>query len=707
MDQPTYKHKSGSSKRSAQAAMKLRKAGSKCAKLTSFMSPASSISTSSAAIPESTNITEGESQPPDKSTFTNENEQAIEHTERELPASREVEEEQISVITALNAIRSHEVEEEEISVSTPLNDISTFQDRTITKELKVEIVKLGAHQPVMSFPKTDGCSFSKTFYVFVNDLGESRPRWWLGYSSSLDTAYCHCCWLFSDHPKQWKDWKHLHTRLKEHGQLKSHIKASHALQAFLSNQSIDTALKTQIEEENQRWKYIMNVQIDVLRTLCALNLPLRGSSGNIDDPDCGVYLTIMKLMARHIPQLSIHLNSGKRIKYMSNTIMEEQVRTIAGITRQRLLDDINEAVFWTIIIDGTTDISKTDQLALLVRYVKTQYGERKVEVKESFVDFFNVSDHTAKGLTDGILRCCKKHNLKMENLVGQAYDGASVMKAKDGGVQQLLRQMISDGGEEPFVPYVHCPPHQLNLVAVHAAEKNASIVTLNFFGMLQEFYTFFASSPQRRWSLLEERSKAVSTSKASLLEVALAENEDNIECDNDNRDSHDTTPNTKEAMVNRPRASSTLKSTSCTRWSANANATSALKENLPAVLDSLELLVEARHDAKEVAAAITLQKSLDFQFVVALLFWDKVLQTINVSSKLLQKKDNDLFQVVQFMDQTAQSIQGYRTDEFFQSLLLEARQLWETCGLDPDLSKFEEKRVVYKKRMTGEYTAHK
>jgi hypothetical protein len=108
-----------------------------------------------------------------------------------------------------------------------------------------------------------------------------------------------------------------------------------------------------------------------------------------------------------------------------------------------------------------------------------------------------------------------------------------------------------------------------------------------------------------------------------------------------------------------------------------------------------------------VAAAITLQKSLDFQFVVALLFWDKVLQTINASSKLLQKKDNDLFQVVKFMDQTAQSIQGYRTDEFFQSLLLEVRQLWETCGLDPDLSKFEEKRVVYKKRMTGEYTAHK
>jgi hypothetical protein len=144
--------------------------------------------------------------------------------------------------------------------------------------------------------------------------------------------------------------------LKEHGQLKSHIKASHSLQAFLSNQSIDTALKTQIEEENQRWKYIMNIQIYVLRTLCALNLPLRGSSGNIDDPDCEVYLTIMKLMTRHIPQLFIHLNSGKRIKYMSNTITEEQVRTIAGITRQRLLDDINEAVFWKIIIDGTTDI---------------------------------------------------------------------------------------------------------------------------------------------------------------------------------------------------------------------------------------------------------------------------------------------------------------------------------------------------------------
>ena len=80
--------------------------------------------------------------------------------------------------------------------------------------------------------------------------------------------------------------------------------------------------------------------MDVLRTLSALNLPLRGSSLKITDSNCGVYLTIMKLLARYVPQLQHHLSSTNRINYLSNTIMEEQVVTLAKISREKVLQEI-------------------------------------------------------------------------------------------------------------------------------------------------------------------------------------------------------------------------------------------------------------------------------------------------------------------------------------------------------------------------------
>jgi hypothetical protein len=62
-----------------------------------------------------------------------------------------------------------------------------------------------------------------------------------------------------------------------------------------------------------------------------------GSSSNIDARNCGVYLAIMKLLARDVPQLERHLSSGNRVKYLSNTVMEEEIATFAKISRQKIL----------------------------------------------------------------------------------------------------------------------------------------------------------------------------------------------------------------------------------------------------------------------------------------------------------------------------------------------------------------------------------
>ena len=82
--------------------------------------------------------------------------------------------------------------------------------------------------------------------------------------------------------------------------------------------------------------------------------------------------------------------------------------------------------------------------------------------------------------------------------MGQCHDDASVISGRVEGVQQKLKEYI---GQNAFVPYVHCPAHQLNLVIRHEAEHDADTTVNNLFWSLQSIYVCFASS-HLRWNKL-------------------------------------------------------------------------------------------------------------------------------------------------------------------------------------------------------------
>ena len=58
-----------------------------------------------------------------------------------------------------------------------------------------------------------------------------------------------------------------------------------------------------------------------------------------------------------------------------------------------ILQEMREAKYFAIMCDSTPDISHTDQMALLVRYVTIQNSI--AQVKESFLTFFTLSEKTA------------------------------------------------------------------------------------------------------------------------------------------------------------------------------------------------------------------------------------------------------------------------------------------------------------------------
>ena len=81
-----------------------------------------------------------------------------------------------------------------------------------------------------------------------------------------------------------------------------------------------------------------------------------------------------------------------------------------------------------------------------------------IVVRESFIGFTDVTDHSAASLEKKTVKMIEDRGLNITNCRGQGYDGASVMSGVYSGVQARI------SAHEPNAVYVHCAAHNLNLV---------------------------------------------------------------------------------------------------------------------------------------------------------------------------------------------------------------------------------------------------
>lgn len=124
-------------------------------------------------------------------------------------------------------------------------------------------------------------------------------------------------------------------------------------------------------------------------------------------------------------------------------------------------------------MDSILDITKLDQLSVIIRYTVINFEEKKLEVKESFVGFFELKHHGAIDYTQMVCEILSKLDLEINKCRGQGYDGASVMSGVHSGVQIRIKELV------PSASYIRCGSHNLNLVISDAARCRSKV--LNFF----------------------------------------------------------------------------------------------------------------------------------------------------------------------------------------------------------------------------------
>ena len=90
--------------------------------------------------------------------------------------------------------------------------------------------------------------------------------------------------------------------------------------------------------------------------------------------------------------------------------------------------------------DETKDVRKSEQLSLVLRYLCNG------KIKESFLQFECAENLDAASLSGKILTVLEKYNLDYRHhLVGQAYDGASVMSGRKSDVAARMTKQARFG----------------------------------------------------------------------------------------------------------------------------------------------------------------------------------------------------------------------------------------------------------------------
>lgn len=209
------------------------------------------------------------------------------------------------------------------------------------------------------------------------------------------------------------------------------------------------------------------------------NISQRGHLETDASTKKGNFLGIMDLIAKRSPLIDNKLKAVGNAKYTSNTIQNYILECLSDMVWESIISEVKENKYFFIIVDETRDLKKKEQQSLVLRYYYNG------AVHESFLDFKLATELDAEGLTQKIIQCLETYGLEYRsNLVGQGYDGASVMSGRHSGVAARIKAKTNHAF------YVHCNAHCLNLVLVDSTKSESE----TFFSLLQKLYVYMSGS---------------------------------------------------------------------------------------------------------------------------------------------------------------------------------------------------------------------
>ena len=246
---------------------------------------------------------------------------------------------------------------------------------------------------------------------------------------------------------------------------------------------IDEQHKMAVEKNRE---YIKTIA-DTLRLTAIQNIAQRGHRETNDEENKGNFLEILGLLSNYSEPLRSRLKEGPaNAKYTHHSVQNALLEIMSDLVLQEIKSEVADAKLFSVLVDETKDLSKSEQMSIVIRYFFDG------EIHEEFLGFRKAEALNAQSLSEYIQEELRMCGIDIQNLVAQAYDGASVMSGSCSGVQQRIREIV------PQAVYIHCMAHKLNLVIVDAVKS--IIPVADFFTVLQMCYVFLSgSSVHAKW----------------------------------------------------------------------------------------------------------------------------------------------------------------------------------------------------------------
>lgn len=363
---------------------------------------------------------------------------------------------------------------------------ASFSELSVEEKLKIK--ENGRPLPDMKI-QFQGNSRGKQYVRKFHREIYSRNRWICGCKIK-NSFFCFPCILFGGDSKWTKsgvnDLVHLTDRIKTHDNSKQHILNEMHL-ALLGTTNIqaqlDSAFWLEIQRHNAhvtKNRHILSKIIDCIKFCGAFELALHGH----DSKNPGVFLGLINFASEIDKTLQEHLQSDTVFKGTSKDIQNDLLNCMLDVYYEEIKKEIASAPFVAVMADETTDVSSKFQMSIVLRYVKN------ANPVERFWGFLCPSDPDAQALTDGILSVIDPLiDQNFDKLVGQSYDGAAAVGAKDKEIQANIK------AKYPNAHFVHCYAHQLDVIMAQASSQ-CNQVRL-FFSNIQDVPDFFSNSPER------------------------------------------------------------------------------------------------------------------------------------------------------------------------------------------------------------------
>ena len=178
---------------------------------------------------------------------------------------------------------------------------------------------------------------------------------------------------------------------------------------------IDCELQKHIVSEKEKLRLIVVQIVDVVFLLARQNIAFRSHrdegvlklvNDNAYETNSGNFLEIIRLLADYDVVLFQHLqnvrNKPHKVNYPSNKSPNKIIDLIGCMIKKKIISEAKKAKYFTLILDSTADVSREDQIAEILRYVYINEN-KNVEIKEIFLEFFQVSEKNAASLVETVI----------------------------------------------------------------------------------------------------------------------------------------------------------------------------------------------------------------------------------------------------------------------------------------------------------------